>query len=159
MVTRAEYEFAESVVADATRCPDCKASMADARRIFRGGEVECRCGVTYNIAEQFVDKFDRLEPVAASPKEPAEEAAEEAAEEVEIVATSSRGLAVIRNVRKGTYHLVSGAVAQRLRTSRTCDGEPLVSLEALDAMERGWTPQQVRALIADYRRLAGYDHG
>jgi hypothetical protein len=32
---------------------------------------------------------------------------------------------------------------------------PKFSLRALDAMERdGWTPGQVRELIADYRRLA-----
>lgn len=28
-----------------------------------------------------------------------------------------------------------------------------ISDEALDAMEQGWTPQQVRAVIADYRAL------
>jgi hypothetical protein len=35
--------------------------------------------------------------------------------------------------------------------------QPEISSFVLDAMERdGWTPQQVRALIADYRRIAGY---
>ena len=33
---------------------------------------------------------------------------------------------------------------------------PQFSPEALDQMERAWTPNQVRALIADYRKLAGY---
>lgn len=40
----------------------------------------------------------------------------------------------------------------RLRASQT----PLVSTEQLDAFALGWTPDQVRALVASYRQLLAH---
>jgi hypothetical protein len=59
--------------------------------------------------------------------------------------------------RSAIGHLSLGE--EPLIAAESCVDQPLPAIanEALDAMEQdGWTPQQVRALITDYRKLAGY---